>query len=89
MRRNERDTGGNEILKEKGGRDFYFHGRHFHISDLIGKKDSYKYYVTEIDDKGFPKTLLNTCGWVLQSFKTIREARRFVADWEDFLQPLD
>lgn len=91
MRRNEKAFDGTEILKARGGRDFYFHGRHFHISDLYEKdrKDGEKYLIDEIDKNGFLNVLHNSIGWDVPHFKTISSARRFVADWEHFLKPLD
>lgn len=84
MRTNERDCEGNEILRNRGGRSFTFHGRKFYVADLCkaDMKDGNKYLLEEIREGGRIELMHNSIGWELLKFKTIKDARAWVRDWE-------
>lgn len=84
MRTNERTFDGEEILKLRGGRNFTFHGRKFHVANLYkaDEKDGNKYMLEEITKDGRMELMHNSIGWELLKFKTIKDARAWVRDWE-------
>ena len=84
MKRNERHADGTEILKITSGRNFTYNDRKFHVSDLLkaDMKDGNKYMLKEIRECGRTELMYNSIGWELLKFKTIKDARRWVRNWE-------
>lgn len=75
-----------KTLTINGRRQFRYNGRKFYVTDLLkaDRKDGLKYYVREVDADGMYHTLYNALGCVIEKFTTIKEAQRYVRDW-DFL----
>lgn len=73
-------------MRIDGRRNFKYNGKRYWVQNLPKqdkKADNEKYYLL-VESEGFWKPAYNTCGWVLEHFTTIKEAQRFVRDW-DFL----
>lgn len=73
-----------------GKRNFKYNGKRYHIMNLPkqdqeGKK---KYCISFVDDNGFIKLAYNNIGWALEKFETIKEAQRYVRDWDWILDTL-
>lgn len=73
-----------ESLKITSGRNFSFHNRKFHVADLpkADQKDGEKYMIQEIMKDGSYSIMHNSINWEMLKFPTIKEARRWVSDWE-------
>ena len=84
MRTNEKFSDGTEILKTTSGRNFTYNGRKFRVSNLLkaDMKDGNKYMLDEIREGGRTELMYNSVGWELLKFKTIKDARKWVRDWE-------
>lgn len=79
-----------ENLKITSGRNFTFHNRKFRVADLpkADQKGNKKYMIQEITKDGSCNLMYNAIGWELLKFPTIKEARRWVRDWEAYTKPL-
>lgn len=68
-----------------GNRRFNYNGKRYLIQDLP-KQDrtgNNKYYIT-LEVNGIWKIAYNVTGWTLEKFATIKDAQRYVRNW-DFL----
>lgn len=66
-----------------GKRKFNYNGRRYLI-----QKDPKGYYITAETDNGTYGLLYNIYNWNIEYFKTIKDAQRYVRDWDfvlDFL----
>lgn len=70
-----------------GKRNFTYNGRKYRIADLYKQdaKPGMKYLITAWVD-GQWKSMYNTAGWYLEQFKTIKDAQRYVRDWDFLLE---
>lgn len=74
-----------DSLKITSGRNFSFHNRRFHVADLpkADQKDGEKYMIQEITKDGSSCNIMyNSINWEMLKFPTIKEARRWISDWE-------
>ena len=73
-----------DSLKITSGRNFTFHNRKFRVADLpkADQSDNKKYMIQEITKDGSSNLMYNSIGWELLKFPTIKEARRWIRDWE-------
>lgn len=68
-----------------GNRKFNFNGKSYYVqtnpkSNRESENDNY--YLTLVTDSGMSLVLYNCCGWDVPKFKTIKEAQKYVVDWE-------
>lgn len=70
-----------------GKRNFTHNGKKYYIADLPqadrDKSEGDKYYITIVEDDRY-RIAFNNIGWNVERFKTIKDAQRYVRDW-DFL----
>ena len=68
-----------------GNRRFNFNGKRYFIQDLPKQDREYgkKYFIT-FDVNGIWKTAYNNICWNIEKFATIKDAQRYVRNW-DFL----
>ena len=73
-----------ESLKITSGRNFSFHNRKFRVADLpkADRTDGKKYMIQEITKDGSCSIMYNSINWEMLKFPTIKEARRWISDWE-------
>lgn len=84
MRTNEKWADGTERLSITSGRSFTYNGRKYHVSDLpkSDQKDGNKYCIDEVMKDGRFELMHCSIGWDLLKFKTIKDARRWIRDWD-------
>lgn len=84
MRTNEKWADGTEILRITSVRNFTYHGRKFMVGNLCKAdiKDGKKYCLYEVEKDDSLELMHNSIGWDLLKFKTIKDARRWVRDWD-------
>ena len=73
-----------------GKRIFTYNGRKYNVQNLLKadkRNDKEKYYL-QIEVNGFWKTAYNNIGWGVEHFTTIKEAQRYVRDWDFILDTL-
>ena len=73
-----------------GKRDFTYNGKKYHKTDLpkADRVDDKKYFISFVDANGIYKPAYCNIGWELEKFKTIKEAQRYVRDWDWTLDTL-
>ena len=52
------------------------------------RENGKKYAVAIVNENGFAKLAYNIFGWELEKFSTIKEAQRYVRDWDFALDTL-
>lgn len=69
-----------------GNRRFNYNGKKYLIQDLPkqDRTDGKKYFITVDAGDGFFKIAYNVTGWTMEKFSTIKDAQRYVRNW-DFL----
>lgn len=90
MRKNERLADGTERLIIRNTRSFTYNGRKYYIADLDSKNiqsTGMKYFITQVID-GTYKIMYNCINWELPKFKTLKDAMRYVRDYDSFLKEL-
>ena len=73
-----------------GRRVFTYNGRKYMVQNLQQadkRNDKEKYYLT-VECNGFWKTAYNNIGWDVEHFNTIKDAQRYVRDWDFILDTL-
>ena len=75
-----------KTLTINGRRQFRYNGRKFYVTDLLkaDRTDGRKYYVQEVGEDGRFHIMYNALGCEIEKFATIKDAQRFVRNW-DFL----
>ena len=74
-----------------GRRNFTNNGRKYYVQnnqkkDRKNKND--KYYLMEVMPSGRMKILYERYGWEIPKFETIKEAQRYVRDWDFMLETM-
>lgn len=69
-----------------GKRDFTFNGKKYHVQDLPkqDRADGMKYCICFVI-KGFYVLAYNKLGWNIEKFASIKDAQRYVRDYDFFL----
>ena len=72
-----------------GKRDFKYNGVRYRVQNLMkqDRKGKEKYYLM-MEKNGFLQPAYNNIGWELEHFTTIKEAQRYVRDWDFLLDTL-
>ena len=72
-----------------GQRRFNHNGRRYLVQDLPkqDRRGKEKYFLT-FEVNGFWKTAYNNIGWNIEHFNTIKDAQRYVRDWDFILDTL-
>lgn len=74
-----------------GRRNFTYNGRKYHVENnpKYGRmRETDNYYLTEVDEFGNTKILFENIGWDMPMFETIKEAQRYVRDWDFMLETM-
>lgn len=77
------------IMTINGKRSFSYNGVKYYVQDLAGadRTDDNKYYVCIVKD-GWYNIAYNKLNWRMDKFKTIKEAQRYVRDFDFLLDTL-
>ena len=73
-----------------GRRNFTYNGKKYRVMNLC-KQDlegNRKYFVSILQSNGFYSPAHNVAGWDLVKFETIKDAQRYVRDWDFMLDTL-
>ena len=67
-----------------GKRNFKYNGKQYQVVDLMkaDRENGKKYAVAIVNENGFARLAYNIFGWELEKFSTIKEAQRYVRDWD-------
>lgn len=74
-----------------GRRSFTNNGRRYYVQNnpkYGRKRETDNYYLTEVDESGAMKILYENIGWEIPKFETIKEAQRYVRDWDFMLETM-
>lgn len=74
-----------------GRRRFCFNGRKYYIANTLKadmKSEKDKYYICEVDQDGITQILYDSLGWEIRKFETVKEAQRFVRNWDWMLEKI-
>lgn len=74
-----------------GRRNFTNNGRRYYVQNnpkYGRKRENDNYYLTEVDESGNTKILYENIGWEIPKFETIKEAQRYVCEWDFMLETL-
>ena len=74
-------------MRITSGRKFSYNGRKYYIQNTGHKEKNQKYMIQEVRD-GRYICLCNKLGYDMPTFETIKDARRYVRDWDFTLEPL-
>lgn len=72
-----------------GKRDFTYNGKKYHIQDLPkqDRTDGMKYCICFVIN-GLYRLAYNNIGWNIEKFATIKDAQRYVRDWDFILDTM-
>lgn len=81
-----------KVFRIDGRREFCYNGRKFRVQNLCEadkKTPKEKYYLTVREKKdGYFSPAYNNTSWNLEHFETIKDAQRYVRDWDFMLETM-
>lgn len=74
-----------------GRRNFVYNGKKYYVQDNPKKgrqRETDNYYLMEVEESGTMEILYEKIGWEIPKFETIKEAQRYVRDWDFMLETM-